>query len=504
MNHDYDVAIIGLGPVGSFAALLLEKRGLRVLAVDKDKEIYSLPRAVSISDQGLRMAQEVDIEDIYLKNSSQLGGAGFVDKNLNFIGKEINLKGFTTPNGWAPQRLFHQPYTDKEIRKRIEGPSITTLLQHELLNVKNRENDVLFSIKNLEDSSEVEYTCKYLIGADGGSSLLRKLLKITQEDLDYNRDWVIIDAELTVPNRLEDKAIQVCDPERIGTFIPAHLPFRRWEFIIYEGEDKNDFQDDKKIQKLISKWLNPEEYKIIRKAIYQFHSVLAHDFRQGNCFLIGDAAHQNPPFMGEGMMSGYRDAFNLTWKIAYVLKNGFSDSLLDSYQEERRPHAKFVVENSAGIGELMEAYAQADDPKDVPQELVAKGYGSFVLPNLDEGLFYEGKAKESMAAGQLFPQIVVHKNGDITERRDDLFGVGFTLISKNEITINEVYRDFLNTLNCTYLTLDNEMIISNPWIADFLELGDVFVIRPDKYIYGCSGNDVSLEQIIEDLKIRME
>ena len=162
MNHDYDVAIIGLGPVGSFAALLLEKRGLRVLAVDKDKEIYSLPRAVSISDQGLRMAQEVDIEDIYLKNSSQLGGAGFVDKNLNFIGKEINLKGFTTPNGWAPQRLFHQPYTDKEIRKRIEGTSITTLLQHELLNVKNRENDVLFSIKNLEDSSEVEYTCKYL------------------------------------------------------------------------------------------------------------------------------------------------------------------------------------------------------------------------------------------------------------------------------------------------------------------------------------------------------
>ena len=96
------------------------------------------------------------------------------------------------------------------------------------------------------------------------------------------------------------------------------------------------------------------------------------------------------------------------------------------------------------------------------------------------------------------------RDSDITERRDDLFGVGFTLISKNEITINEVYRDFLNTLNCTYLTLDNEMIISNPWIADFLELGDVFVIRPDKYIYGCSGNDVSLEQIIEDLKIRME
>ncbi len=186
--------------------------------------------------------------------------------------------------------------------------------------------------------------------------------------------------------------------------------------------------------------------------------------------MIGDAAHQNPPFMGEGMMSGYRDAFNLSWKISYVLNNGFSDALLDSYQQERRPHAKFVVENSAGIGELMEAYAQAEDHNDVPQELVAKGYGSFVLPNLDEGLFFEGKAKESMAAGQLFPQIVVYKDGEIMERRDDLFGEGFTLISKNEITINEVYKDFLNKLNCTYLTLDNEMIISKEWNKTLIKL----------------------------------
>ena len=132
----------------------------------------------------------------------------------------IDLKGFATPNGWAPMSPFHQPFTDQEIRKRLGATSITTLLQHEILKIKERENDVLFSVKNLENSSEIEYTAKYLIGADGGSSSVRKLLKITQEDLDYNRDWVVVDAELTVPNRLDDKAIQVCDPERIGTFIP--------------------------------------------------------------------------------------------------------------------------------------------------------------------------------------------------------------------------------------------------------------------------------------------
>jgi len=503
MNHDYDIGIVGLGPVGSFAALLLEKKGLKVLAIDKDQDIYSLPRAVSISDQGLRMTQEVNIEDIYIENSTEVGGAGFVDKELNFIGDPIELKGFTTPNGWPPMRFFHQPYTDKKIRQRLEQTSVTILLETELLSIVDEIEGVKFNTKSLIDSTEKEYTCKYLIGADGGSSALRKLLEITQEDLDYNRDWVVVDVELTGKNRLDDKAIQICDKERIGTFIPSHLPFRRWEFIIYDDEDKNDFQDDKKIQELIGRWLDPSEYKIIRKAIYQFHSVLAHDFKKGNCFLIGDAAHQNPPFMGEGMMSGYRDAFNLAWKISYVIKNNFSPSLLDTYQEERRPHAKFVVENSAGIGELMEAYANADDPKDVPAELVTKGYGSFILPNLDEGLFYGGKADETMTSGQIFPQISSYRDGLIEERKDYLLGDGFVFLSKHKIEISEEHKDFLDKLNCCFITIKTYEIESNPWVAGYLELGDTFIIRPDKYIYGCSSNNVSLDELIEDLKSRM-
>ena len=281
------------------------------------------------------------------------------------------------------------------------------------------------------------------------------------------------------------------------------MPFRRWEFIIYEDEDKNDFENDKKIQELIGRWLEPDEYKIIRKAVYQFHSVLADNFRKGNCFLIGDAAHQNPPFMGEGMMSGYRDAFNLAWKISYVINNNFSPILLDSYQEERRPHANFVVENSAGIGELMDAYANANDPEDVPEELVAKGYGSFILPNLDEGLFFGGKALDSMAAGQIFPQIVLYKDGVIEERKDHLLGNGFSFISKNKIKILDHHKEFLDQLNCKFITVEADVLESNPWVSGFLELGDTFVIRPDKYIYGCSSNNVLLEEIIDDLKARM-
>ena len=116
---------------------------------------------------------------------------------------------------------------------------------------------------------------------------------------------------------------------------------------------------EKKIQELVSPWLKPEEYDIIRAAVYRFHSLMTKDFRKDNCFLIGDAAHQSPPFMGQGMMSGYRDSLNLSWKLISVIKNSFPSALLDSFEEERKPHSRFVVDGSAAIGKLMSAYAEA-------------------------------------------------------------------------------------------------------------------------------------------------
>ena len=347
-------------------------------------------------------------------------------------------------------------------------------------------------------------TCNYLIGSDGGSSEVRKLLKITQKDLEYNRDWVVIDVELNGKNRLSEKALQVCDSERLATYIPAHLPYRRWEFIIHEHEDKREFLDDKKVQGLIGKWLKPDEYKIIRKAVYQFHSVIADNFRKGNCFLIGDAAHQAPPFMGEGMMSGYRDAVNLSWKIALTIKNQLKEDLLDSYEIERKPHSEFVVRNSAGIGELMDAYARFENPSEVPKELVQKGYGSFILPDLNKGFFYGGKADSSMGAGQIFPQPVEYIDNAIIERMDKIFGKGFSLVSMDKIDLSIEDENFLKELECNLVILEDIFVANNPWLKSFMQLGDVFVIRPDRYVYGSSNESVTMQMLLEDLKKRVK
>ena len=218
---------------------------------------------------------------------------------------------------------------------------------------------------------------------------------------------------------------------------------------------------------------------------------------------MGDAAHQNPPFMGEGMMSGYRDAFNLAWKISYVLNNGFSDALLNSYQEERRPHAKFVVENSAGIGELMEAYAQASDTEEVPKELVAKGYGSFVLPNLSNGLFFGGKANEKMHSGEIFPQPLQYHNSKIVKRMDHILGSKFCLVSESKFSVSEENKRFLELLGCKSLILKKEYIDENSWLNFFMEQGKTYLIRPDRYIFGSTTSHVTLNELIDDLKIRI-
>ncbi len=503
MNQSFDVAVIGLGPAGSLIALLLESYGLKVLAIDKDQDIYSLPRAVTISDQGLRIAQAACIEDIYLSNSTELGGAGFVDEDLEMIGGALDLKGVVTSNGWMPSRMFHQPLTDKAIREKLQKTTATILLEHELIDIKDQTTHINVSIRDLKNDLDLQFTSRYLIGSDGGSSAVRKLLEISQEDLNYNRDWVVVDVELKGENRLDDKALQICDPKRLCTYIPSHLPYRRWEFIINKGEDKKEFLMDEKINSLISRWLKPSEYRIIRKAVYQFHSVIAKEFSKGRCFLIGDAAHQNPPFMGEGMMSGYRDAMNLSWKIALIIKNNFNNNLLTTYEKERKPHAQFVVENSAGIGELMEAYAEAEDPNQVSEDLVAKGYGSFILPNLDKGLFYGGKANESMNAGQLFPQPVIYKNDQVVRREDKILGNGFALISKNKILLNKRDEKFLHSLGCNFIVLEDQFIKQSYWLNRVMELDGVYLIRPDKYIYGCTTNKVSLEELIEDLRLRI-
>lgn len=507
MQTEYDVTVVGLGPAGTLASLLLSDSSINVIGIDRDKDIYNLPRAVNIDDEGLRIMQRLNLEHIYLDNSTTLEGAYFVDNKLEKLSGIDIPKHFLTGNGWMPGVMFHQPSTDALLRKELLNSSCSVQLETELKEIIPEGNYYKVKTSNVLNGKENVFTTRYIIGADGASSKVRNILDLVQEDLDYDKNWLVVDVKLEIENNLPSYAAQICDPRRISTYIPAHLPFRRWEFILLDGETETEMLKDKKIQELISPWLKPVQYKIIRAAVYRFHSLLTKSFKKGNCFLIGDAAHQNPPFMGQGMMTGYRDALNLSWKLISVIKDSFPEELLESYDEERKPHSRFVVDGSAAIGKLMSAYAEAvkrGNPLDVPRELVERGYGSFSLPPLDHGILYEGNSNNESMAGFLFPQPLTMQGLKCKKRFDHLLGKSFCIVSRKKIQLNTDQKDFYGRINTKFLVIEENLIKENPWIKELMTKNNTYILRPDRHIFGSTSDKISFNDLTEDLKRRLK
>ena len=506
MKTDCDVVVVGLGPAGTLTSLLLSDSSIKVIGIDKEKEIYSLPRAVTIDDEGLRTLQRLNLENIYLENGTAIEGAYFLDDKLQKLSGMDVPANFLTSNGWMPNLMFHQPFTDALLREELLKSSCFIKLETELIEIVPIENYYIVKTLNLTNGKEDSFTAKYVVGADGASSKVRNLMEFDQEDLDYDKNWLVVDVKLKVENTLPTFAAQICNPKRICTYIPAHLPFRRWEFILLEGESKEEMLKETTIQKLISPWLKPNEYEIIRAAVYRFHSLLTTRFKKGNCFVIGDAAHQNPPFMGQGMMSGYRDALNLSWKLISVIINSFPKELLESYEEERKPHSRFVVEGSAAIGKLMSSYAEAiakGNPSDVPQELVDRGYGSFSLPPLEKGLFYKGYSDTDSMAGNLFPQPLSMEGIMCKERLDSLLGKGFCVVSTKEVELMPYQKKFYEIINSNFLVIEKSMLNDNPWLNKTMSKNDIYILRPDRHIFGSTSDKITFEDLTEDLRERL-
>ncbi len=506
MKPEFDVAVIGLGPAGTLSSLFLDDSSIKVLCIDKDTEIYNLPRAVTIDDEGLRMLQRLNLERIYLDNGTQVEGAYFLDNNLKEISGIKMPEGLITKNGWMPSLMFHQPFTDSLLRKKLLSTDCSIQLGTELIDIIPRDN--YYEIKTLDVKREKKnsYTTKYVLGADGASSKVRKIMQIEHEDLDYDKNWLVVDVELNIKNKLPNYAAQICDPTRICTYIPAHLPFRRWEFILLEGETKEEILKQEKIQELISPWLKASDYKIVRATVYRFHSLLAKHFKKDNCFVMGDAAHQNPPFMGQGMMSGYRDALNLSWKLTGVIKKYFPESVLDTYESERKPHSRFVVEGSASIGKLITAYAegvQNGDISSVPKELVEKGYGSYSIPPLKEGIFFNGSSDKDSMAGFLFPQPLLMEGLKCKKRLDNLLGKNFCVVSKKIVELELHQKKFYEKIKAEFVILDKDILELNPLIKDMMVKNDIYILRPDRHIFGSTSDKISFYDLTKDLQKRL-
>lgn len=482
-----DVIVVGLGPVGAMAAILMRKRGLSVTVVEKDHDIYPLPRAAVYDGEIARVFQSCGLQERLLAHVEPMRGAGFRGGEGQPLGPDLIFpEGYAGPQGHAETYLFHQPLLEGDMRARARELGADILTGYRASAPMVTANGVRLTATPAEGGPALTVEGRWLVAADGASSPIRKHLGIAWDSLGYDRDWIVMDVILDDPDAaLPPLAVQVCDPRRIHTYVPLCGNRRRWEFIVNPGEDPAVMAREASLWSLLSPYLKPGQGRIERAAAYQFHASIASRLREGPIFLVGDAAHQTPPFLGQGMCTGIRDAANLAWKLDHVKRGVMPEGVLGTYDSERRPHAMDTVDHAVAIGKLMDAFAAAQIDGNWPTDLSALYGGTRSRAQLAAGVFAipTGRACDGQT-GKPVPQPRVH-TGAGALLMDEVTGTGFRVISGEpaDELVPPALRARLESRGVTFVHLPPARRAS-PHLDELLGACAAVVVRPDSYVFG--------------------
>jgi 3-(3-hydroxy-phenyl)propionate hydroxylase len=359
----YDIAIVGLGPTGATLANLCGMWGLRTVVYERSLAPYPQPRACHLDAEVARIFQHLGFEDDMQRLLTMSAGMEYVDADGRTL---FTFEGFEREPllGWHEDYVFIQPELDAMLRAGLDQ------YQHVAVHL-GHEAPPLDQLRSM---------ARYVVACDGAASRVREQLDITLIDLGFDERWLVADlmlrqiGEPPLPGIIQ----QVCDRRRLATFVPSHGAHRRWEFRLAVDEQVPD------VWRLVAPWgVTEDNADLTRAAAYRFHALVAERWRDGNVILAGDAAHQMPPFMGQGMCSGIRDAANLAWKLAEVVHDGADPALLDTYESERRSHVEATTTLSIEAGTLLSRLAT--DPAARPQPDTPDPMRWSRLPGLDLG-----------------------------------------------------------------------------------------------------------------------
>jgi 3-(3-hydroxy-phenyl)propionate hydroxylase len=410
----HDVAIVGLGPTGATLANLLAQQGLRVLVVDREPDIYQLPRAVHFDGECMRVFQAVGIAQALEPQLVVSPGMKFVDSEGRLL---IDWSRPTQigPMGWHPSYRFHQPHLERTLRSRLAEHKLADVrLRHEVFALNERADGVELRMEDLATGKLLTATARYVVGCDGARSIVRRFIGTELDDLRSHEKWLVVDVMLQRERPdLGDHSIQFCDPHRPSTYVRGVGNRRRWELMLMPGDDPVSISRPESIWALLSRWVTPEEATLERPAVYTFHAVVARGWHRGRLLIAGDAAHQTPPFMGQGMCAGIRDASNLAWKLAAVLRGNAPASLLETYESERSPHVREFIETAVRLGSVI----QATDPE-VARRRDADFARSPEVFQTPQPALGRGAHADTAPAGRIAPQGLTQDGG----RTDDEIG----------------------------------------------------------------------------------
>lgn len=490
-----DCLIIGCGPVGALAGNLLGQRGIRTLIVERESSVYHLPRAAHFDDEVMRIFQSVGLHDRFEGTVIPFSGMDLVDaKGRTLFSMDATLG--VTSHGHAQAHLFYQPELERTLRRGLERfPCVEFRPNTEVVSLDPSAAGVRVGLRGLDSGRDGVVEAKYVLGCDGARSATRKALSAEMEDLGLHQPWLVIDVLLRRPLDLPTRAIQVCNPRRPATLIPFPAPRRRWEFMLMPGDDPDSIQRPERIRELLRPWADPADYEIERAAVYTFHALVARPWRKGRILLLGDAAHQTPPFLGQGMCAGVRDAFNLCWKLEQVLHHGADDALLDSYERERRPHVVRVIDLAVRMGRVIQssnrfvgyirnlgfrASRYFGGSKRMPDSISAIPLGSAV-----DDSSAVNRAPRSLP----FPQPRVRTNDGRTLLLDDALGTGFSLLLLGRDLAGALAPDLVSACadaGLRILRVGADIEDMEGGIGRWCEARgvDAVLLRPDRVPYG--------------------
>jgi 3-(3-hydroxy-phenyl)propionate hydroxylase len=354
------VIVVGAGPVGCTAALLLADFGVPVTLLERHGEPHPLPRAVHLDDEVARILGRVGVSDEFLAKSRSCSGLRLLDAGHRVMA-EFRREHETGVNGFPQANMFHQPDLEQLLLTRVgQHPLIdfqrgVTVIGLNSAPGQIEREPVLVQARG-EAGQAAEFPGRFVLGCDGANSTIREQLRISMEDLGFTERWLVVDIRAARPLDTWDGVEQVCDPARAATFMHVTGDRYRWEFQLRGGEQEADLTTPQALGRLLEPWTGHADLAgldIVRSATYTFRARLASRFQAGPVFLLGDAAHLTPPFIGQGLAAGLRDADNLAWKIAHVLTGQAGEDLLASYDAERRPHARAMVKKAVLVGWVM-------------------------------------------------------------------------------------------------------------------------------------------------------